>query len=380
MQEHRFDEAFWANVHQRVASVRGLAMTELDNAENLLLAEASESVTAADANVVPVFTEPFWEEVGQRTGRVRQMALSSVAEAEERLVGQDLDIETVTVRHAHHAPTGLRAFSRTFSFQRSDAFGFAAALLAVVLLVPQLIAPVMSSAGVEPPRIVQFLIIGDESAKPHSPRPLAGEAGSSSEPEKPEVSASSGDFPRPKASAPSGSNAVAGSDAASGGTTGTPGAAVEGTPVPGQNGGGNAGTAAVSPAPQASPESSPIPPKVPLAPAGLEATAIDSTTIRLSWIDNSTDETAFQINRTGVEAPVPAFRSVGRDVTTYLWIDVAPQTQACFRIRASGEAQSDWAPAGFPGQVCATTPATPADAAAAQPQAPPGPQPAAAAP
>lgn len=359
-------------------------MAELDNAENLLLAETPGPVaarTAADANVVPVFTEPFWEEVGQRTGRVRQMALSSVAEAEELLVGQDLDLETVNVRHAHHcAPAGFRAFFRNFSFQRSDAFGFAAALLAVVLLVPQLIAPVMSSAGVEPPRIVQFLIIGDEDAKPDSPRPLAGEAGSSTEPEEPEVLASSGDFPRPKASAPAGSKAGDGSDATSDGTTGSPGAAVEGTPAPGENGSGNPGTAVVSPASQASAEPSPIPPKVPLAPSGLEATAIDSSTIRLSWIDNSTDEAAFQINRTGVEAPTPAFRSVGKDVTTYLWANVAPQTQACFRIRALSEVQSDWAPAGFPGQVCATTPAAPADAAPTQPQGSPSPQPAAAAP
>lgn len=378
MEEPRFDEAFWANVQQRASSVRQLALAELNGAEKLILAEATEFVTAADATVVPVFTEPFWEEVGQRAERVRQLALSSVTEAQVLIAGPDSDLETVSLRHAQRsAPAGLRAFFRNLPFQRADAFGFAAALLAVVLLVPQLIAPVMSSAGIEPPKIVQFLIIGEDDTKPAPPKPLAGEAGSSSESQEPEVPSSSGDFPKPKSSGPSGVKASDGFDATSEGTTGTPGAGVEGTPASGENGTGNPGAASTLPAPQASVEPSPTPAKpakAPAAPSGIEAVAIDSTTVRLSWIDNSTDEVAFQINRLGVEAPTPAFHSVSKDVTTYLWTNVAPETQACFRVRALSDVQSDWAPAAAPGQVCATTPASPAVIAPAQPQASLSPQ------
>lgn len=383
MTEPQFDEGFWANVHQRAASVRELAIDELGQAEQLVLAEISDSVSDHlcapdfDANVVPVFTEPFWEQVGQRAERVRHMAVSSVEEGQERLVGLEFDQETVTVRSGRHsAPTGLRAFFLKLGLQRSDAFGLAAAFLAVVLFVPQVIAPVMSSAGVEPPKLVQFLIIGDEEKSEPPKQPAdkpgsSGESGSSSDSEEPGAPTASGDFAPAKSPVQSGSNAADGPDAVSTGEAGVSGATVDGTPAPGQGGSGTTGTAVASPAPQSSPDPSPAPVKVPSAPSGLEAVAVDSTTIRLKWIDSSSDETTFQINRTGVEAPTVTFRSVGKDVTSYMWTNVAPETRACFRIRAVSDGLSEWAPSGAPGSVCATTPAVPVDPAPTEPQVSP---------
>lgn len=382
MNDSQFDETFWANVHRRASNVREMAMQELDQAEQMLLSEQVAN-EAAGANVVPVFTETFWEEVGVRAQRVRQLAMSSVAQAEELLVGDRQQVETVTVSR-EPARRGLRGYLRNLPLHRSDAFGFGAAFLAVVLLVPQIIAPVMISAGVEPPKIVEFLVIGDprsdgDDGDEQEPQPepqQAGEEGSTKgigTPDNPTVSEGGTDG---KPASPGGSNAPDGTDSSSDGASGAggaSGAAANGTPAPGQSGAsGVPGGVSPSPSPEASPA-----PRAPFAPGGLTAEAVDSTSIRLAWVDNSTDETGFQINRTGVEAPTPAFQGVAKDVKTYLWTNITPSTQACFRVRALGaELSSNWAPSADPGTVCATTPAAPVDnPPATQPQSSTGTQP-----
>ncbi|OGL47348.1 MAG: hypothetical protein A2W05_00950 [Candidatus Schekmanbacteria bacterium RBG_16_38_10] len=73
----------------------------------------------------------------------------------------------------------------------------------------------------------------------------------------------------------------------------------------------------------------------PTAPSGLNATAISSSQIDLSWTDNSNNETGFKIERkTGVDGTYAQIATVGIDVTTYSDIGLTRGTNYYFRVRA----------------------------------------------
>jgi hypothetical protein len=375
--EPDFGEDFWANVNRRAAHVRELALQELNRAEQAIMhieapAMASE---AADGNVHPVFTEPFWEEVSRRAHRVRELAQASVAEAEERLLG-DEDVPEMAPAHTRRIFSGtnpVAVFFRSLSWRRSDILGFAAALLAVVFFLPQLIAPVWSSAGLQPPKILQFAL-GGADQKQSTQHPAGEEGGATSKPKSSDGSSPSSPSGSDKAgSASQTTKAADGSDAHSAtGQGGATGAAASGAPAPGSQG-TSGGAATASPSPAVSPEP-PAPPKPPIAPSGLQAVPVDATSIRLSWTDASSDEIAFDINRVGTDTSPLTIQRVSKDLTTFVWTNVAPETKVCFRIRAVGEAaSSDWAPSAPPGDVCATTPAAPVEP---QPQTQTSPNPA----
>lgn len=85
---------------------------------------------------------------------------------------------------------------------------------------------------------------------------------------------------------------------------------------------------------------------VPATPTGVTAVAVNANSIRVSWNDNSTNETGFAIAN-GVTAV-----NVGANVTTYTWSGLAPGTYMCFFVTAKNAAgQSPWST-----QACATTP------------------------
>jgi hypothetical protein len=74
----------------------------------------------------------------------------------------------------------------------------------------------------------------------------------------------------------------------------------------------------------------------PNAPTGLAVTPIASTILNLTWIDNSTDETGFQIERstTGAGGPFSLFTTVAANTVTYDNTGLTPSTNYCYRIRA----------------------------------------------
>lgn len=93
---------------------------------------------------------------------------------------------------------------------------------------------------------------------------------------------------------------------------------------------------------------------VPAAPSNLTATAADQNDIKLTWQDNSNNETGFEINN-GVTST-----NVAANSTTYTWGGLAPGTYMCFHIRAYNSAgDSPWDPNVTPWYVCATTPKPP---------------------
>jgi hypothetical protein len=89
----------------------------------------------------------------------------------------------------------------------------------------------------------------------------------------------------------------------------------------------------------------------PAAPSGLTVTAVDPHDIKLTWRDNSSNETGFEINN-GVVS-----RNTGANSSTYTWAGLAPGTYMCFHIRSyNSVGHSAWDPNVSPWYVCTTTP------------------------
>jgi hypothetical protein len=105
--------------------------------------------------------------------------------------------------------------------------------------------------------------------------------------------------------------------------------------------------AAPSPSPSPSPARTP-----PSAPSDLRVAAVDPHSIRLEWDDNSVDELGFTVSNGDTEV------TLGRDVTSYVWSRLAPETQMCFTLRAFNDVGRSRS---TPDQ-CATTPGAPATA------------------
>ncbi|HEV7783540.1 MAG TPA: polysaccharide lyase family 7 protein [Chitinophagaceae bacterium] len=106
-------------------------------------------------------------------------------------------------------------------------------------------------------------------------------------------------------------------------------------------------------------ETSSVPP--PAAPSGLSATATGTTSINLTWVDNSTDETGFKLERKtgsgGTYAEIAG--SIAANTTTFNNTGLTASTTYFYRIRsynASGNST-------YSSEVSATTSSTPPPAA-----------------
>lgn len=73
----------------------------------------------------------------------------------------------------------------------------------------------------------------------------------------------------------------------------------------------------------------------PLAPSGLSATATSSSQINLTWVDNSTNETGYYIERSSNGgSSFTQIASVGSNVTSYSNTGLTASTSYTYRIRA----------------------------------------------
>ncbi len=75
-------------------------------------------------------------------------------------------------------------------------------------------------------------------------------------------------------------------------------------------------------------------PTVPAAPAGLTAVAVSRSQINLSWIDNSTDETGFKIERSQDGITFTQIGTVGSNVTAVANTGLSRRTTYYYRVRA----------------------------------------------
>ncbi|MEX0324511.1 MAG: M6 family metalloprotease domain-containing protein [Puniceicoccaceae bacterium] len=73
----------------------------------------------------------------------------------------------------------------------------------------------------------------------------------------------------------------------------------------------------------------------PAAPSGLVATAASYDSINLSWVDNSTDESSFRIERSPEGTSWSEISSVSADVTSYTDTGLSPSTTLFYRVRAA---------------------------------------------
>jgi len=88
----------------------------------------------------------------------------------------------------------------------------------------------------------------------------------------------------------------------------------------------------------------------PAAPTNLTATPVSPSTIRLQWMDNSTDEEGFTLYNGATS------RNVGAGTTTYEWDGLAAGTYMCFKVRSyRWTGVSAYVPAD-PDWSCTTTP------------------------
>jgi hypothetical protein len=78
----------------------------------------------------------------------------------------------------------------------------------------------------------------------------------------------------------------------------------------------------------------------PAAPSGLVATTISQSQIDLDWLDNSADETGFEIERSLDGAGFGPLTSVGANVTSYPDIGLSAATTYFYRVRAVNGAGS----------------------------------------
>ncbi|MEX0790324.1 MAG: fibronectin type III domain-containing protein [Actinomycetota bacterium] len=330
-----FNDNFWATVDARVDRVRDLTREELACAEQGLLFQQVE------AQVVPVFPGPFWTRVNKRASGVRTLALDELADAEERLINAPEE-QSAPWRSRIPVPALLRRIPRPRTTglplrARTNTIGFVTAVLAVLLLLPQ-VAPISSLADIGSPRGPLAIFF---SAEPTESSPEdSGETGSGSR----SSNATSNATNRPRAGSGSTSAGRAGTTAAPSGA-GEPGAAGQspaaGTASPGDagtaaSGATGAGEAASSAAGAAGTTARPA------APSNLVLTAIDDTTVRLRWRDQSENETGFVIERNGD----PTERRIAEpNQKSFIWQGLVPNSEACFKVRARNSAgASSWLP------------------------------------
>jgi gliding motility-associated-like protein len=76
----------------------------------------------------------------------------------------------------------------------------------------------------------------------------------------------------------------------------------------------------------------------PSKPASLIASSLSATGIRLNWIDNSTNETGFEIERSSDGTNFTLFTTVAANASTYTNIGLTTSTAYYYRIRAIGSA------------------------------------------
>jgi hypothetical protein len=100
------------------------------------------------------------------------------------------------------------------------------------------------------------------------------------------------------------------------------------------------------------------PPTAPAVPTALLATAASPSQVNLTWTDNSSNETGFEIDRstTGNSGPFSLLATVAAGVVSYGDASLSAATEYCYRVRAVNGVGAS----AYEGPACSTTLASPA--------------------
>ena len=103
----------------------------------------------------------------------------------------------------------------------------------------------------------------------------------------------------------------------------------------------------------------------PAAPSSTNAVAVSDSRIDVSWQDNSSNETGFEVHRstTGASGSFALLIGVGANVKAYSNTGLASSTQYCYKVRAFRITGSNTSYSAFSAGTCATTLPPPAPAA-----------------
>jgi len=77
---------------------------------------------------------------------------------------------------------------------------------------------------------------------------------------------------------------------------------------------------------------------IPKAPSALAATAVSATQINLTWTDNATDETGFELERSTDAVTFTKIADLGANVTAYQHTGLVPATRYWYRVLAKNAA------------------------------------------
>ena len=109
-------------------------------------------------------------------------------------------------------------------------------------------------------------------------------------------------------------------------------------------------------APACATAGTPPPTEPPSNPSGLSTTAVNYQRVDLTWVDNSNDETGFEIERAlGTGGTFAQIAVLGADVSSYSDTGLTEITEYCYRVRAFNDAGDS----GYTATSCQTTPEEP---------------------
>jgi hypothetical protein len=96
------------------------------------------------------------------------------------------------------------------------------------------------------------------------------------------------------------------------------------------------------------------------APSNTNAIASSGSTIEISWRDNSSNETAFEIHRSATVTGSFTLRApAGPQITRYSDQGLEPGSQYCYKVRVARVKGSNTSYSAFSNTACATTPVPP---------------------
>jgi len=103
----------------------------------------------------------------------------------------------------------------------------------------------------------------------------------------------------------------------------------------------------------------------PAAPSSTNAVVVSNSRIDVSWQDNSSNESGFEVHRstTGASGSFALLIGVSANVTAYGNTGLASSTQYCYKVRAFRITSSNTSYSAFSAAACATTLPPPAPAA-----------------